>query len=58
MNPQITYQTCIARIDELHQQGASSRLAAQTARGRPRAPSRRRWFAKRGPRPSMTGRFA
>ena len=58
MNPQVIYQTNIARIDELRRQADASRLAAETARGRRPASSRRRWRTGRSPRPSMSERFA
>jgi len=58
MNPQVIYQTSIARIDELRRHADASRLAADTARGRRPASSRRRWRVGRNPRPSMSERFA
>jgi hypothetical protein len=58
MNPQVIYQTSIARIDELRRQADASRLAAQTAPGRRPASSRRRWRIGRSPRPTMSERFA
>jgi len=58
MNPQVTYQTSIAQIDELRRQADASRLAAQTARARRPALSRRRWRAPRTTRPTMSERFA
>jgi hypothetical protein len=66
MNPEIAYQTSIARIDESQRQAALSRLAAQMAGGqrpashrlRLRAASRLRWRAGRSRRPSMSERFA
>ena len=61
MNPEVTYQTSIARIDELHRQAGMNRLAAEAARGRRgrrRVPSLRRWRAGRGAGPSIARRFA
>jgi hypothetical protein len=60
MNPQVIYQTNIARIDDLRRQADASRLAAETGRGRRSASSRvlPRWRAGRGPRPSISKRFA
>lgn len=61
MNPQVIYQTSIARINELRRQADAGRLAADTAdtaRGRRPASSRRRWRVGRNPRPSMSERFA
>jgi hypothetical protein len=58
MNPQVIYQTSIARIDELRRQADASRLTAQAARGRRPTSSRRRWRAGRSPRPTMSERFA
>ncbi len=68
MNPQVIYQTSIARTDELRRQADASRLAAETGRGRLSASSRwrrpvssrvlRRWRAGRSPKPSISKRFA
>ncbi|HJS97016.1 MAG TPA: hypothetical protein VJ741_22295 [Solirubrobacteraceae bacterium] len=61
MNPEVTYQTSIARIDELHRQASLNRLAAEAARGRRgrlRVPFLRRWRVGRGARPSIARRFA
>ena len=59
MNPEVAYQTSIARINELQRQAASSRLAAQTARGLRRASNRRLWWrAGRSRRPSIVERYA
>jgi hypothetical protein len=58
MNPQVIYQTGIARIEGLRGQADAGRLAAQTARGRRPAWPRGRSRAGRHPRPSMSERFA
>jgi hypothetical protein len=58
MNPQVIYQTSIARIGELRRQADASRLAAETARERRPVSARRRFRAWRSPRPSMSERFA
>ncbi|HKO27103.1 MAG TPA: hypothetical protein VJU80_06560 [Solirubrobacteraceae bacterium] len=61
MNPEVNYQTSIARIDELQRQAGLNRLAAEVARGRHerrRVSSVRRWRAGRTRRPSIAGRFA
>ena len=58
MNPQVIYQTSIARNDELRRQADASRLAAEIARGRRPESSRWRFRAGRAPRPSMSERFA
>jgi hypothetical protein len=58
MNPEVNYQTSIARIEELHRQADVSRLAAAVDRAPHAASSRRRWRIRRRPRPSIAGRFA
>jgi hypothetical protein len=68
MNPQVIYQTSIARTDELRRQADASRLAAETGYGRRSTSSRwrrpvsarvlPRWRAGRGPKPSISKRFA
>jgi hypothetical protein len=61
MNPDVTYQMNIARIDELQRQAGLGRIASETAgarRERRLALSLRRWRAGREPKPSMAERFA
>jgi hypothetical protein len=58
MNPQVIYQTSIARNDELRRQADAGRLAAEFARGRRPESSRGRRRAWRGLRSSMSERLA